>query len=279
MKFEFFLRVIRKLDLDIWDHDAYVKASSGSTLQSSNNGLIISDDLGRKSGIFWASKQIRFKKRFWHFFLKCRKSMSRSKISLWYHSKSIKHIRNMFVRCWLEWRFRKNEFFFLKDFIKEFPYCIVPSTRSLARFLTVDSIVSTRRLDSPYKVFFTFMIYYKSTPLNDAVDSVTLFHRLDWFGLNPLHWFVDSPFNWSAESISLSRQVDKIELTSRYSRVDTIKSTNRYNRVDESIQSSRRVDTIRSTSQSNRVDESIKSIQWVDTFESTSQYNRVDKSI
>ena len=115
MKFENFFSRIRKLDLDmIWDHDRYVKASPGSTLQSSNNGLTISDDLGRKSGIFSASKEIRFKKRFWHFFENYPKSMSRSKISFWYHSESIKHIRNMFVRCWLEWRFRKNEFFFLR---------------------------------------------------------------------------------------------------------------------------------------------------------------------
>ena len=34
----------------IWDHDRYVKASPGSTLQSSNHGLTISHDLGRKSG-------------------------------------------------------------------------------------------------------------------------------------------------------------------------------------------------------------------------------------
>ena len=119
MKFENFFSRIRKLDLDmIWDHDRYVKASPGSTLQSSNNGLTISDDLGRKSGIFWASKQIRFKKRFWHFFENYRKSMSRSKISLWNHSESIEHIRNMFVRCWLERRFRKNEFFFLRILLR-----------------------------------------------------------------------------------------------------------------------------------------------------------------
>ena len=45
---------IRKLDLDmIWDHDRYVKASPRSTKHIPNNGLTISDDLGRKSGIFW----------------------------------------------------------------------------------------------------------------------------------------------------------------------------------------------------------------------------------
>ena len=38
---------------------------------------------------------------------------------------------------------------------------------------------STRSTRFTHKFFFTFMIYYKSTPLNDAVDSVTLFHRLD----------------------------------------------------------------------------------------------------
>ena len=43
---------IQKLDVDmIWDDDRYVKASPGSTLQSSNNDWIIFDDLGRKSEI------------------------------------------------------------------------------------------------------------------------------------------------------------------------------------------------------------------------------------
>ena len=93
----------------IWDHDRYVKASPGSTLQSSNNGLTISDDLGRKSGIFWASKQIRFKKRFWDFFENYRKSMSRSKISLWYHSESKERTRNIFPSYSYEGRISKNE--------------------------------------------------------------------------------------------------------------------------------------------------------------------------
>ena len=110
MKFEKILKQIRKLDLDmIWDHDRYVKASPGSTLQSSNNGLTIFDDLGRKSGIFWASKQIRFKKRFWHFFEKYRKSMSRSKISFWNHSESIEHTRNIFPSYSYEGRISKSE--------------------------------------------------------------------------------------------------------------------------------------------------------------------------
>ena len=108
---KFFSR-IWKLDLDIiWDHDRYVKAFPGSTLQDSNNGVTISDDLGRKSGILSANNEIGYKKLFWDFFEKYRKSMSRSKISLWYHSESIEHIRNMFVRCWLKRRFWKNEFF------------------------------------------------------------------------------------------------------------------------------------------------------------------------
>ena len=129
MKFEKNFSRIRKLDLDmIWDHDRYVKASPGSTLQSSNNGLTISDDLGRKSGIFWASKQIRFKKRFWHFFEKSAKSMSRSKISLWYHSESIEHIRNMFVRCWLESRFWKNEFFLLRILLRNLAWKLAYKT-------------------------------------------------------------------------------------------------------------------------------------------------------
>ena len=119
MKFEKKFSRIRKLDLDmIWDHDRYVKASPGSTLQSSNNGLTISDDLGRKSGIFWASKQIRFKKRFWDFFENYRKSTSRSKIWFWYHSESKEHIRNMFGGCWLKCRFWKNEFFLLRILLR-----------------------------------------------------------------------------------------------------------------------------------------------------------------
>ena len=119
MKFEKNLKQIRKLDLDmIWDHDRYVKASPGSTLQSSNNGLTISDDLGRKSGIFWASKQIRFKKRFWDFFENYRKSMSRSKISSWNHSESKEHIRNMLGRCWLKYGFWKNELFLLRILLR-----------------------------------------------------------------------------------------------------------------------------------------------------------------
>ena len=110
MKFENFFSRIRKLDLDmIWDHDRYVKASPGSTLHNPNNGLAISDDLGRKSGIFWDNEQIRFKKRFWDFFEKYRKSMSRSKISLWYHSESIEHIRNMFPSYSYEGRISKSE--------------------------------------------------------------------------------------------------------------------------------------------------------------------------
>ena len=110
MKFEKKFSRIRILDLDmIWDHDRYVKASPGSNLQSSNNGLAISDDLGRKSGIFWASKQILFKKRFWHFFEKYQKSMSRSQISFWNHSESIEHIRNMFPSYSYEGRISKSE--------------------------------------------------------------------------------------------------------------------------------------------------------------------------
>ena len=110
MKFEKNLKQIRKLDLDmIWDHDTYVKASPGSTLQSSNNVLTISDDLGRKSGIFSASKQIRFKKRFWDFFENYRKSMSRSKISLWNHSESIEDTRNIFPNYSYEGQISKSE--------------------------------------------------------------------------------------------------------------------------------------------------------------------------
>jgi len=53
MKNENFFSRIGKLDVDmIWDDDRYVKASPGSTLQSSDNGLAISDYLGRKAGNF-----------------------------------------------------------------------------------------------------------------------------------------------------------------------------------------------------------------------------------
>ena len=54
MKFEIFFSRIPKLDVDmIWDHDRYVKASPGSTLQIPNNGIMtIYGDLGRKAGIF-----------------------------------------------------------------------------------------------------------------------------------------------------------------------------------------------------------------------------------
>ena len=129
MKFENFFSRIRKLDLDmIWDHDRYVKASPGSTLQSSNNGLTISDDLGRKSGIFWASEQIRFKKRFWHFFEKYRKSMSRSKISFWNHSESIEHIRNMFPSYSYEGRISKSEKSFMHILLRIFKHFFKPNS-------------------------------------------------------------------------------------------------------------------------------------------------------
>ena len=118
----------------IWDHDRYVKASPGSTLQSSNNGLTISDDLGRKSGIFSASKQIRFKKRFWHFFEKYRKSMSRSKISLWNHSESKNHIRNMFPSYLYEGRISKNEKSFMHILLRIFK--LIFMLNSLIKSLT-----------------------------------------------------------------------------------------------------------------------------------------------
>ena len=82
MNFEKIFPRIRKLDVNmIWDHDRYVKASPGSTLQSSNDGLTILDDLGRKSGISCCSKEIRCKKRISNFFEKQRNLMSRFKIS------------------------------------------------------------------------------------------------------------------------------------------------------------------------------------------------------
>ena len=48
----------RKWDVDmIWDHNRYLKAYPGSTLQGSNNGLTISDDMGRKACNFEANKK------------------------------------------------------------------------------------------------------------------------------------------------------------------------------------------------------------------------------
>ena len=135
MKFEKNLKQIRKLDLDmIWDHDRYVKASPGSTLQSSNNGLTISDDLGRKSGIFWASKQICCKKRFWDFFEKYRKSMSRSKISFWNHSESKEHTRNIFPSYSYEGRISKNENCFMHILLRIFK-----------RFFMLNSLIKSLR--------------------------------------------------------------------------------------------------------------------------------------
>ena len=113
----FFSR-IRKLDVDmIWDHDRYVKASPGSTLQSSNNGLTIFDDLGRKSGIFWASKQICCKKRISNFFEKRRNLMSRLKISSWNVSESKEHTRNIFPSYSYESRISKIEKSFMHNLL------------------------------------------------------------------------------------------------------------------------------------------------------------------
>ena len=110
MKFEKIFSRIRKLDLDmIWDHDRYVKASPGSTLHIPNNGLTILEDMGRKSGIFSAIKEIRYKKRFWNFFENYRKSMSRSKISSWNHLESKEHTRNIFPSYSYEGRISKSE--------------------------------------------------------------------------------------------------------------------------------------------------------------------------
>ena len=98
----------------IWDHDRYVKPSPGSTLQSSNNDLAISHDMGRKSGMFWASKQICCKKRISNFFEKLRNLMSRLEISPWNVSEWKEHTRNILARCWLKYGFWKNEIFFLR---------------------------------------------------------------------------------------------------------------------------------------------------------------------
>ena len=115
MKNENFFSRIRKLDLDmIWDHDRYVKTSPGSTLQSSNDGLTISDDLGRKSGISFWSKEICCKTRISNFFEKRRNLMSRLKISSWNVSELKEHTRNILGRCCLKYEFWKNEIFFLR---------------------------------------------------------------------------------------------------------------------------------------------------------------------
>ena len=129
MKFEIFFSRIPKLDVDmIWDHDRYVKASPGSTLQSSNNGLAIFDYLGRKAGNFWATKQICCKKRISNFFENCRNLMFRSKLSLWNVSESKEHIRNILVRCWLKYGFRKNEFFFLRILLRKIAWKLAQKT-------------------------------------------------------------------------------------------------------------------------------------------------------
>ena len=104
----------------IWDHDRYVKTSSGSTLQSSNVGLTISDDLGRKSGIFWASKQISCKKRISNFFEKCRNLISRCKILSWNVSESKEYIRNTFPSYSYESRISKSEKSFMHNLLAFF---------------------------------------------------------------------------------------------------------------------------------------------------------------
>ena len=120
MKFEIFFSRIRKLDVDmIWKHDRYVKTSPGSTLQSSNDGLVIFDDLGRKSGIFCCSKEICCKKRISNFFEKRRNLMSRLKIWSWNVSEPKEHIRNILARCWLKYGFWKNEIFFLRILLRK----------------------------------------------------------------------------------------------------------------------------------------------------------------
>ena len=104
----------------IWEHDRYVKASPRSTLSSSNVGLTISDDLGRKSGIFWASKQICCKKRISNFFEKRRNLMSRLEISSWNVSESKEHTRNIFPSYLYEWRISKSEKSFMHNLLAFF---------------------------------------------------------------------------------------------------------------------------------------------------------------
>ena len=124
----FFSR-IRKLDVDmIWDHDRYVKASPGSTLFISNDGLTISHDLGRKSGISCCSKEICCQKRISNFFEKRRNLMSRLEISSWNVSELKEHTRNILARCWLKYGFRKNEIFFLRILLRKLAWKLASKT-------------------------------------------------------------------------------------------------------------------------------------------------------
>ena len=121
MKFEIFFSRIPKLDVDmIWDHDRYVKTSSGSTLSSSNDGLIISHDLGRKSGISCCSKEICCKKRISNFFEKVRNLMSRLKISCWNVSEWKDHTKNTFPSYLYEWRISKSKKRFMHFLLASF---------------------------------------------------------------------------------------------------------------------------------------------------------------
>ena len=129
MNFEKIFPRIRKLDVNmIWDHDRYVKASPGSTLQSSNNGLTIWDDLGRKSGIFWASKEICCKKRISNFFEKRRNLMFRLEISSWNVSELKEHIRNIFSSYLYEWWISKSEKSFMHNLLAFFELIFKPKT-------------------------------------------------------------------------------------------------------------------------------------------------------
>ena len=112
----------------IWDHDNYWKTSPGTTLEGFNNGLTIFYDLGRKAGSFSASKEICCKKRFWHFFENYRKSMSRSKISLWNYSESIEHTQNIFPNYSYEGRISKNEKSFMHILLRIFKLIFMPNS-------------------------------------------------------------------------------------------------------------------------------------------------------
>ena len=126
----------------IWEHDRYVKASPGSTLQSSNNGLTIFDDLGRKSGIFWASKQICCKKRISNFFEKRRNLMSRLKIWSWNVSEPKEHIRNIFPSYSYERRISKIEKSFMHNLLAFFKlifklFSLIKSLRKKFHFFEI----------------------------------------------------------------------------------------------------------------------------------------------
>ena len=105
---------------DIRRWPGYVKASSWSNLKVSNNGFLIFDDLGRKSGKMWESWQFCFLSWKWSFFFKNRKSMCRcEKIKNRYYEMKA-HALNVFPNHWYDWKKWKMKKKFMQFFIKVF---------------------------------------------------------------------------------------------------------------------------------------------------------------